>query len=151
MAVHRIQYFHLTAQVVAQVLTTFGWPAMVTGQSVVLYSRLGVVLGPSYTNILKLVKWIIIVDGVVLHTTTQVVMFGAFNAHPNRIWAKAYKRVETVQMTIFTAQEFFISGLYIWRTVDILKSANPARRPKRIMRQLFIMSVIHSLSATTVV
>ena len=35
---------------------------MVTGQSLVLYSRLGVVLGPDRERILKAVKWMIIVD-----------------------------------------------------------------------------------------
>lgn len=112
---------------------------MVTGQSVVLYSRLGIVLGPSHQRILKLVKWMIIVNGVVLHVSTSVVMFGAYNASPNHLWASAYRQIETVQMTIFTVQEFIISGLYIWRTADILKTSNSARRPKRIMRELFIM------------
>ena len=81
----------------------------------------------------------IIVDGVVLHVTTSVVMFGAYNATPNRTFAAAYKYVETVQMTIFTVQEFILSGLYIWRTADILKTSNSGRRPKRIMRELFAM------------
>lgn len=81
----------------------------------------------------------IIVNGIVLHVVTSVVMFGAYNADPNRLWARAYKHVETVQMTIFRVQEFILSGLYIWRTADILKSSEPGRRPKRIMRELFAM------------
>lgn len=115
---------------------------MVTGQSAVLYSRLGVVLGPSYQTIRRIMKWIIIVDGVVLHTTTQVVMLGAWNAEANRTWAAAYKHVETIQMTIFTVQEFVLSGLYIWRAVDILKTSKSGRQPMRIMRELFTMSVL---------
>ena len=37
-----IEYFQLTAQVAGLVITTVGWPMLVTGQSLVLYSRLGV-------------------------------------------------------------------------------------------------------------
>lgn len=101
----RIEYFHFANQLAGEIISTVGWPMMVTGQSVVLYSRLGIVLGPSYQNILKIVKWMIIVNGVVLHVTTSVVMFGAYDADPNHLWAKAYKYVEMVQMTIFTVQD----------------------------------------------
>lgn len=145
-----IQYFRLTDQLAGEVISTVGWPMLVTGQSVVLYSRLGIVLGPSHQGVLKAVKWMIVVDGVVLHTVTSVVMFGAYNAVPNRLWAKAYKHTETVQMTMFTVQELILSGLYIWRTADILKTTSPARRPRRIMRELFAMYVCLSGSSTIV-
>ena len=50
---------------------------------------------------------------------------------------EAYKYVEKIQMTAFTLQEFIISGLYIWRTLEILKSTNPERkRTRKIMWQL---------------
>lgn len=46
-------------------------------------------------------------------------------------------------MTGFTIQEFIISGFYIWRTLDILKTTDSARnRTRRVMWQLFGVSVI---------
>ncbi|KAK4549331.1 hypothetical protein LTR36_006328 [Oleoguttula mirabilis] len=138
-----IEYFQLTAQLAGLVITTYGWPAMVTGQSLVLYSRLGVVLGKQRGALLKKMKWMIIVDGVVFHVTTTVVVFGAYYVPPGHMWMKAYKYVEKIQMTGFTLQEFIISGLYIWRTLDILQTTDPGRtRTRRVMWQLFGISVI---------
>jgi len=64
------EYFQLTVQLAGLIVTSYGWPALVTGQSLVLYSRLGVVLGRGYDRLLKGVLWMIIVDGIVFHVTT---------------------------------------------------------------------------------
>ena len=139
-----IGYYRLTSQIASGVLSSVGWPMLITGQSFVLYSRLGVVLGPCNERVLKAVKWMIIIDGIVFHTSTTVVMFGAYNAHPNHAFAQAYKYIEKVQMTGFTIQEFILSGLYVWRTLDILKTSSDdwSRRGKRIMRELFIINIL---------
>ena len=50
-------------------INNYGWWATITGQSVVLYSRLGVVLGKGNERILKYVKWMIIIDAILLHIT----------------------------------------------------------------------------------
>ena len=115
---------------------------MITGQSFVLYSRLGVVLGPSHERILKAVKWMIFINGIVFHVYTSVVMFGSYNAEHNHRFAQAYKYIEKVQKTGFTIQEFILSGLYVWRTVDILKTSTWNRRRNRIMRELFMINVL---------
>ncbi|KAK3639735.1 hypothetical protein LTR56_012312 [Elasticomyces elasticus] len=138
-----IEYFMLTSQVAGLVITAVGWPMLVTGQSLVLYSRLGVVMLKQHRNLLRYVKWMIIVNAVVLHTSTLVVNFGAYLAQPARSFQQAYSYIEKVQMTIFTIQELIISGLYVWRTVKILKTSNPDRqRTRRIMWQLFSINVI---------
>jgi hypothetical protein len=136
---YMIQYFQLTKQLAGEIVSCFGWPMVVTGQSFVLYSRLGVVLGPSHQRILRAVKWMIIVDGVVFHVVTQIVMFGAFNAHPNHGFAQAYKYIEKIQMTGFTIQELILSSLYVWRTLDILKTGG-SRRRNRVMRELLAIN-----------
>ncbi|KAK0337939.1 hypothetical protein LTR91_011779 [Friedmanniomyces endolithicus] len=138
-----IEYFQLTAQVAGLVVTAVGWPMLVTGQSLVLYSRLGVLMAKEHRNLLKAVKWMIIVDGVVLHTSTLVVNFGAYCAHPAREFQLAYRYIEKIQMTVFTIQELIISGLYVWRTIEILKVSNrDRRRTRRVMWQLFSINVI---------
>ena len=50
-------------------INNYGWWATITGQSVVLYSRLGVVLGKGNKRILKNVKWMIIIDAILFHIT----------------------------------------------------------------------------------
>jgi hypothetical protein len=44
-------------------------------------------------------------------------------------------------MTIFTVQEVILSGLYLWKTLDILKTTI-RRRTSRIMWQLFSINIL---------
>ena len=64
------EYFRLTALPVGIAIDTTGWSLMVTGQSVVLYSRLWLVFGGGHRMLLDAVKWMIIVDGLLFHGTT---------------------------------------------------------------------------------
>jgi hypothetical protein len=70
-----IEYFKLTAQLAGLIITCVGWPMMVTGQSLVLYSRLHVVLGKGNWKILRAVKWMIIINGIVFHLSTEGMCF----------------------------------------------------------------------------
>lgn len=63
-------YFALTIRLAALLPLYVGWVCMVTGQSVVLCSRLGIVLGPNRANILAGAKWMIIIDAIIFHTST---------------------------------------------------------------------------------
>jgi hypothetical protein len=66
-----IEFYELTAQLAGLLITFVGWPMMVTGQSLVLYSRLHVVLGEGNQRILKAVRWMIIINGIVLTIATE--------------------------------------------------------------------------------
>ncbi|GAB1743524.1 hypothetical protein NU219Hw_g454t1 [Hortaea werneckii] len=138
-----IEYFQLTSQLAGLIITAWGWPAMVTGQSLVLYSRLGIVLGKGQAHVLKAVKWMVIVYGVVFHVSTTVVVFGAYYVPPGHHWMDAYRYIEKIQMTGFTLQEFIISGLYVWRTLAILKTTNYSRR--RTRRTMWQLCMINSI------
>lgn len=72
----------------------------------------------------------------------SVAVFGAYLAPPSMQFAAAYKYVEKIQMTGFTIQEFILSGIYVWKTLDILKGMNESRRTHRIMWQLFSINVV---------
>lgn len=74
--------------------------------------------------------------------TIIVAVFGAYYAHPNLHFAAAYKYIEKIQMTGFTIQEFILSGLYVWKTLDILRTSTVRRRTSRIMWQLFSINVL---------
>lgn len=68
----------------AVALNTAGWYAMITGQSLVLWSRLHLILyGERKETIIKYTKWMIITDAVILHIPTTVLSFGS-NGHTNR-------------------------------------------------------------------
>ncbi|KAJ9666582.1 hypothetical protein H2201_003241 [Coniosporium apollinis] len=134
-----IVYFDLTKDVAGFVIDSVGWILVVSGQSVVLYSRLHLVL--QSPRILRAVLWMIIIDGVVLHTTTTVVLFGSNLSDAKQGFSAAYKVIEKVQMTIFCIQEFIISGLYVWKTADILKTAF-SERTRTLLWQLFGINVL---------
>ncbi|OAG42660.1 hypothetical protein AYO21_03245 [Fonsecaea monophora] len=151
-----LNYFQV-ASLAGLIINNYGWWTAITGQSVVLYSRLGIVLGKGNDRILRYVKWMIIVDGLTLHTATTVVEFGSYYGSPpaQAPFSRAYTYVEKIQMTVFCIQEFIISALYLWKTMDIVKAqslhaASPTntseqrkkRRVHRVMWQLFIINVV---------
>jgi hypothetical protein len=65
-----IEYFGFSYLALGIAIDTTGWSLMVTGQSVVLYSRLWLVFGGGHHRLLQAVKWMIIIDAVVFHGTT---------------------------------------------------------------------------------
>jgi hypothetical protein len=134
-----IVYFSLTHNYVGFIIDSYGWVTMVTGQSVVLYSRLHLVL--KNENILRVVKWMIIFDAVVFHTMTTVVLFGSSIGDEQGPFNQSWKVIEKLQMTAFCIQEFIISGLYVWETIRLLQIVRK-KGTIRVMWQLFIINVI---------
>lgn len=65
-----VEYFRLSSMALGITIDTIGWILMVTGQSVVLYSRLWLVFAGGHRTLLKAVKWMIIVNAIVFHGTT---------------------------------------------------------------------------------
>lgn len=108
---------------VAVVLLTIGWYPMVTGQSVVLWSRLHLL-----TNSRKLLRytlWMIIVNGCVLHSITTVLTFGSnsnsLTQTTLRRFVNGYAIMEKIQMIGFFIQEAILSVIYIKEAIRLLK------------------------------
>lgn len=79
-----------------------GWICTVSGQSVVLYSRLHLI--DRDQRHLRFVLAMIITNGVVLHTATTVMVFGANSIeNPGRFY-RPYSIMEKVQVTVFFVQ-----------------------------------------------
>ncbi|KAJ5468496.1 hypothetical protein N7475_006248 [Penicillium sp. IBT 31633x] len=122
-------------------LLTIGWWCMVTGQSVVLYSRLHLVV--SNQRVLRRVLIMIVVNAVILHFPTTVLTYGTNLARGASLdpYKKGYNIMEKIQMTGFCLQEFIISGLYIWETVRMLR-LDPDRAKRKIQYQLLVINFI---------
>lgn len=120
-----------------------GWPMMVTGQSMVLYSRLHLVLLDR--RILRYVLWMIIIDAVIGHVPTIVFIYGANGNSPHR-WISVYSVYEKVQVTIFFLQETIISALYISETIKTMKLQQGlhtnTRTATRLLRHLIIINIL---------
>lgn len=108
-------------------LNTFAWPLMVTGQSLVLFSRLHLVgISP---RIRRWVLGMIVVNAVVMHTPTAILTIGSRTNSPEK-FAPAYGYAERVQVTVFFVQELILSGIYLWRAGDVLGSNRADRKGK---------------------
>ncbi|KAJ5294720.1 hypothetical protein PENANT_c014G05597 [Penicillium antarcticum] len=137
-----LKFFNLTdIRWLPVTLLTIGWWCMVTGQSVVLYSRLHLVL--SNHRVLRRVLIMIVVNAVILHLPTTVLTYGTNLAVAPSLeaWKRGYNIMEKLQMTGFCLQEFIISGLYIWETVRMLR-LDPDRAKRKIQYQLLIINFI---------
>lgn len=119
-------------------LIVFSWYGMVTGQSMVLWSRLHLVL--QNTKVLYGVLWMIMVDAVLLHVPTSVLLYGTVAA-PISVWSRGYSTMEHIQLVGFCVQEFIISGIYVWETVKLLR-LRPQGRPHGILHQLLTINII---------
>lgn len=79
-----------------------GWVCTVSGQSVVLYSRLHLI--DRDERHLRCVLAMIIINGVILHSATTVMIFGANSIHNAARFDKPYSIMEKVQVTVFFVQ-----------------------------------------------
>ncbi|KAF4446910.1 integral membrane protein [Fusarium austroafricanum] len=105
-------------------LIIIGWCTMVTGQSVVLYSRLRLLTRNVTT--LRAVLTMIIFNAVVLHIPVIVLVYGSNSANPGP-FIGPYSVYEKLQLTVFFIQETIISGLYIWEATKLLKAEGDIR------------------------
>ncbi|KAL7948237.1 hypothetical protein V8C42DRAFT_245836 [Trichoderma barbatum] len=96
-----------------------GWAALVTGQSLVLYSRLHIILPRE--RMVRGILIMIIVNSIWLLVPTTVLLF-LCNSPRSAQYQGPYFIFERIQLTVFFVQEAIISALYIHETYKILRS-----------------------------
>lgn len=101
---------------------SFGWWGMVTGQSLVLYSRLHLVVRDH--RILRAVLIMIMTNFIIFQVPTTIQTFGSNQANPG-LWLTVYNIYERIQLVVFTLQEFIISSIYIRAAVKLLTPTDP--------------------------
>ncbi|KAL8672466.1 MAG: hypothetical protein Q9168_003069 [Polycauliona sp. 1 TL-2023] len=139
-----LKFFRLTGPnneyvYISVTIITIGWYAMVTGQAVVLYSRLHLVVREQ--RILRGILAMIIIDAICFHIPTTILTYGA-NSHSYMKYLKAFNVVERLQMTAFCIQEFIISGVYVYSTIKLLRPVYHGRTRKVMMQLIWINSII---------
>ena len=123
---------------VAVTIITIGWYCMVTGQAVVLYSRLHLVVREQ--KVLRGILAMIIVDAIVFHIPTTILTYGS-NTQDYAKYVRPFNVVEKLQMTAFCSQEFIISGVYVYSTIRLLKPVYHGRT-RKVMTQLIWINLI---------
>lgn len=135
-----LELFSLAPVWVSLTITTIGFYVMVPGQSVVLYSRLHLVVQSN--KMLRFVLWLIIIDAILLLVPTTVFTFcTAYIASPTVI--RGYNVMERMQLAWFCAQEICISSIYIVEAVRLLRMMpDKDRRRTRIMYELLAINFV---------
>ncbi|VTT80086.1 unnamed protein product [Fusarium fujikuroi] len=135
-----VVYFDLTHDYVGMIIETVGWVLVISGQSVVLYSRLHLIV--TDVKILRAVLIMIIINGLVWHTTMTVLLFGSeYSPSDNRKgFNNIFNIMEKISMSIFYLQELIISGLYIWKSMEILRTA--FGNTKSMLYKLFTINFV---------
>lgn len=113
-----------TARWLAVTLITIGWYGMVTGQSVVLWSRLHLLLqGDRGVWTLRWTKWMICIDAVILHIPTTVLTYGSNGDLSTETFVRGYNVMEKIQMCGFFIQEVILSTIYIRAAAKLLRDS----------------------------
>ena len=119
---------------------SFGWWGMVTGQSLVLYSRLHLVVRDQ--RILRAVLAMIVVDFCIFQVPTTIQTFGSNQPNPG-MWLTVYNIYERIQLIVFTIQESIISVIYIHAAVTLLSPSDPVetRHTKKFLIYLNFLCI----------
>ncbi|KAI9875570.1 MAG: hypothetical protein M1830_008329 [Pleopsidium flavum] len=134
-----LKFFTITTnRYLSVTIITIGWYAMVTGQAVVLYSRLHLVVREQRT--LRLVLAMIIADAICFHIPTTVLTYGTNSNNPDA-FQNAFNIVERLQMTAFCIQEFIISTIYVYATIKLLRPVYHGKT-RKVMTQLIWINLI---------
>ncbi|KAL8937795.1 MAG: hypothetical protein Q9211_003503 [Gyalolechia sp. 1 TL-2023] len=120
---------------------SFGWWGMVTGQSLVLYSRLHLVIRSP--KILRSVLIMIIFNFCIFQIPTTILTFGSNQADPG-MWLKVYNVYERIQLIVFTLQELTISVLYIRAASKMLlpDDLSETRVTKKLLIYLNLLCIV---------
>ncbi|KNB15066.1 hypothetical protein FOXG_13773 [Fusarium oxysporum f. sp. lycopersici 4287] len=120
-----LRYYSLGPNFLLCVLTCVGWYGMVTGQSVVLYSRLHLIVEDKSKT--RWVLYMIIINFFILHVPTTVLFLGSNTKHSAH-FIGAFNVYERIQLAGFCIQETIISGLYIWERRGASNRSSPWAR-----------------------
>ncbi|KAM5349838.1 hypothetical protein ACJ41O_006343 [Fusarium nematophilum] len=135
---------HLALTDVANLYATLiliGWCTMITGQSVVLYSRLHIVMHNQRR--LRLVLIMIIINALWLHLPVIVLVYGANSSNPGP-FLTPYSVYEKIQLSIFFIQEIIISGLYVWETTKRLRLEKSVgnNKTRQVLNHLIYVNIL---------
>jgi hypothetical protein len=117
-----------------------GGMLMITGQSIVLWSRLHLI-SPGKRD-----RWLLIMviaDCIIVQGGATTLFAGSNSPNPAP-WLKVYEKWEIFQVTWFVFQECLISALYIYRTFVLMRSSVAFRGPdaKRVFKHLIVVNMV---------
>ncbi|KAJ5637965.1 hypothetical protein N7490_007844 [Penicillium lividum] len=113
------------------------WVGMVTGQSLVLWSRLHLVV--QNPKILRATLIMIIVDAIIFHIPGSVLELGS-HTNESAIFLRGFNVFERIQLIGFSLQEVILSGIYSLEAVRLL-NLRPRGHYRGILIQLLVVNL----------
>ncbi|KAL3482813.1 hypothetical protein BJX62DRAFT_250234 [Aspergillus germanicus] len=127
-------------------LIVMGWCTMITGQSLVLYSRLHLIVQQRY--VLRLVLGMIITNAILLQIPIIILCYGANSVLYQR-FSTLYAVYERIQVTVFFLQESIISSIYMYEMCRLfhisgtIQGQLPSEEAgKRLMLHLIYVNIV---------
>jgi hypothetical protein len=138
-----LKFFQITTfDLLSSAIVGVGWACMVFGQSLVLYSRLHLVV-QDQTRI-RWVLYMIIFNAIVLGIPLFVLAMGTNSKHSVH-FLPGFLLYDKVQLVVISFQETNISIIYIYNTVLLLGRSSSSKGPKpvqKLLRHLILINVL---------
>lgn len=122
----------------AVTLVTVGWWGMVTGQSLVLWSRLHLLV--HNRMVMRGTLGMIIINAIIFHIPGSVLEFGALNTKGGN-FSRGFDIFERIQLVAFSAQEILLSTMYAWEVTKLL-NLRPRGHYKRTLTYLLVVNLL---------
>lgn len=123
------------------------WVGMVTGQSLVLWSRLHLVC--HNPNVLRATLAMIIVDAIIFHIPGSILELGS-HSNKSSLFTAGFNIFERIQLVGFSIQEIILSIIYAWEGVRLL-NLRPRGHYRGTLVQLLIVNIIMILMDAAVI
>ncbi|RAH67257.1 uncharacterized protein BO66DRAFT_458040 [Aspergillus aculeatinus CBS 121060] len=123
-----LHFYSLGPLLLALLISNLGFYAMVPVQSLVLYSRLHLLLR-NERRLRQILYLILLTTAILLPPTTVTTYGSAFVG--TAPWNAAYQVIERAQVTGFCLLELLLSALYIREAVQVLWAGDPALLRRR--------------------
>jgi hypothetical protein len=137
-----LKFFQVTTlDLLSSAIVGFGWVCMVTGQSVVLYSRLHLVVRDQTS--IKWVLYMIVFDTIALGVPLFTLAMGTNSKHAER-FLPGFLIFDKIQIVVISVQEVIISFIYIVQTLRLLSSDGSQRRGslRKLFRHLILVNIV---------
>lgn len=142
-----LSYFELCVHWLHSIILDAGWLAMITCQSLVLYSRLNLIF--DNPRLIAAVKWMIVFTSIFVLVPVVTLDFGStYSSDPG--FTAGYFYIEKIQLILITLQELIISFLYVYKTIRLLHVIMRTNTRSMIWQLLFLNIIIISMDVAIV-
>jgi hypothetical protein len=131
----------VTSDMVSAVIVGIGWASMVIGQSVVLYSRLHLIVQDERRT--RWVLYMITFNAIVIGIPLYIMALGA-NSKASARFLPLFLIFDKIQLVLFSVQEGIISGIYIYETIRLLGFGGNRRdvHIRNLLTHLILVNVV---------